>query len=426
MQRLPSSQLGGDPPLHVPPPHVSFVVQAFPSLQEVVLSAWAQPVAGLQESSVQRLPSSQEAPLSAWTQPVAGRQESLVQVFPSSHSSDPVPTQAPPLQESEVVQTLSSLQEAVLSAWAQPVAGTQESSVQAFPSSQSRGAPPLHVPPPHVSFAVQAFPSLHVPVLLTWTQPVPGLQESVVQTLPSSQPGALPMQTPPLQASEVVQAFPSSHERALSACTQPVPGLQESSVQMFPSSQSGGGPPLHAPPPQASFVVQAFPSLHEAVLLAWAQPVAGTHESSVQRFPSSQEAVLLTCRQPVAGTQESVVQAFPSSQLGGAVPTQPPPLQVSVVVQAFPSLQETVLLAWAQPVAATQESLVQALPSSQPRGGPPTHAPPLQVSEVVQAFPSLQEIVLLVWVQPVAGTQESLVQALPSSQDAGVQVPPRP
>jgi len=34
---LPSSQTGGGPPTHVPPPHRSPVVQAFPSSHESVL-----------------------------------------------------------------------------------------------------------------------------------------------------------------------------------------------------------------------------------------------------------------------------------------------------------------------------------------------------------------------------------------------------
>ena len=89
--------------------------------------------------------------------------------------------------------------------------------MQTLPSSQLAGEPPVHVPPPQVSFVVQASPSLHEAALSTCTQHVPGLHESSVQTLPSSQFGALPTQTPPLQASAVVQSLPSSQTAVLLA-----------------------------------------------------------------------------------------------------------------------------------------------------------------------------------------------------------------
>lgn len=48
---------------------------------------------------------------------------------------------------------------------AHPVAGTQESVVQALLSSQPRAAPPTHVPALHLSFVVQALPSWHAVLL---------------------------------------------------------------------------------------------------------------------------------------------------------------------------------------------------------------------------------------------------------------------
>src|SRR5881628_1572520 len=72
-------------------------------------------------------------------------------------------------------------------------------------------------------------------------------------------------------------------------CVQPVPGSQASVVQAFPSSQLGGGPPLHCPPLQTSPVVQALPSLHDALLFTWTQPAEAVHESSVHGLWSSQE-----------------------------------------------------------------------------------------------------------------------------------------
>ena len=58
------------------------------------------------------------------------------------------------------------------------------------------------------------------------------------------------------------------------------------------------------------------------------------------------------------------------------------------------SLQELELFACAQPVAGLQESFVQRLPSLQFSGDPP-HVPPAQVSLVVQALPSLHGLELL-------------------------------
>src|SRR5438067_710322 len=132
------------------------------------------------------------------------------------------------------------------------------------------GGPPTHVPPEHVSLVVQALPSSHGAVLGACTHPTAGSQESVVQTFPSSQAsGGPPWHAPFEHVSRVVQAFPSSHAAVLGVMTQsPVAGSQESSVQTLPSSQCRGWP-MHLPPPQASPVVQALPSSHGAVLGVW-------------------------------------------------------------------------------------------------------------------------------------------------------------
>src|SRR5207244_307877 len=104
--------------------------------------------------------------------------------------------------------------------------------------------------------------SLQGAVLFECTQPVAGLHESSVQTLPSSQSsGGPPTHTPPEHVSFVVQTLPSSHGAELFTCSHPSVGLHESSVQTFPSSQFGGGPPRHTPPEHVSFVVQGLLSL---------------------------------------------------------------------------------------------------------------------------------------------------------------------
>jgi hypothetical protein len=238
-------------------------------------------------------------------------------------------------------------------------------------SLQLRAGPPTQVPAAQVSAVVQAFPSLQVAVLFVCAQPVAGLHESSVHGLPSLQiGGGPPRQVPPLQVSDVVHAFPSLHGAVLFVCAQPVAGLQESSVHELPSSQFRAGPPTQVPPPHVSAVVQAFPSLHAAVLFACVQPVPGMHESSVH--------------------------GLPSSQLKPPLPAHTPPAQTSPVVQALPSSQGAVLFVWTQPVAGLQVSSVHGLLSLQPSAGPPTHTPPLQVSAVVHAFPSLQGAVLFV------------------------------
>src|SRR3990170_402184 len=115
----------------------------------------------------------------------------------------------------------------------------------------------------HSSAAVQWSPSLHAvsSVTLVYAHPVAGAQESSVHMFPSAQLGATPpTQVPPEQVSFVVQAFPSLHGAVLLVFTQPVTGLQASSVQGLPSSQFRRGPPEHAPSAHRSFVVHTFPS----------------------------------------------------------------------------------------------------------------------------------------------------------------------
>jgi hypothetical protein len=109
----------------------------------------------------------------------------------------------------------------MLFACAQPVAGSQLSSVHTFPSSQLGAAPPTHLPPEQASPVVQALPSSQGFVLFACAQPVAGSQLSVVQRLLSSQLGAPePVQTPPEQTSVVVQELLSSHALELFVKTQ--------------------------------------------------------------------------------------------------------------------------------------------------------------------------------------------------------------
>ena len=313
-----------------------------------------------------------------------------------------------------------------------------------MPSLQFSAGPPTQVPPLHVSAVVQALPSLQDAVLFVLTQPVDGLHESFVQTLPSLQLGAgPPTQVPPAQVSAVVQAFPSLHDAVLFAWTQPVAGLHESSVQTLLSLQfERRAADADAAARRRRPSCRRCRRCRTPCCSRGRSPVAGLHESSVQTLPSLQferraadagaaartcrpwctrcrrctDAVLFVWTQPVDGLHESFVQTLPSLQFSAGPPTQVPPLHVSAVVQALPSLQDAVLFVLTQPVAGLHESSVQTLPSLQFGAGPPTQVPPAQVSAVVQALPSLQDAVLFAWTQPVAGLHESFVQTLPSLQ----------
>jgi hypothetical protein len=451
-------------------------VQGLPSSHGNELGACTQPEAGLHESLVQTLPSSHgrdplpwHVPLEqtsvvvhglpslhgvpsltfVWVQPVKGSHESLVQTLPSEQLTGE-PPHAPFAHRSFVVQALPSLQESLLSTCVHPVAGLQPSSVHGLPSLQPIGVP-AQAPPEHTSPDVQALPSLHGAMLFVWVQPLAGSQASVVQTLLSSQSGGgPPAQAPAAQASFVVQALPSSHGAVLSTCVQPAAASQPSVVQTLPSLQSGPGPPTHDPPAHASPVVHELPSSHGALLFTCVQPVAGSQPSSVHPFASLQSTGSLTqlwltqrsfvvhwsvsahcesrlqhpavvsCWHPSGATQESTVHAFPSSQSGAGPPTQAPPAHWSFVVHALPSLHGAMLFVWVQPVAGSQASVVQTLPSLQSGPGPPTQAPPAQASPVVQALPSSQGALLFAWVQPVAGSHPSSVQSLASPQSMGV------
>jgi len=126
--------------------------------------------------------------------------------------------------------------------------------------------------------------------------------------------------------------------------------------------------------------------------------------------------VLFAFTQPVDGLQLSSVHTLLSLQLGAAPPTHEPPEQTSPVVHALPSLQASVLFVCVQPVAGLQLSVVQGLLSLQLSGVPAPQEPPLQTSWPLQTLLSSHAAVLLVWVQPLAGSHESFVQELLSLQ----------
>ena len=107
--------------------------------------------------------------------------------------------------------------------------------------------------------------------------------------------GLLPTQVPAWQLSDCVHAFPSLHVVPLGAVAfehAPVPVSHVATWQLSLGVQVTGFVPTHAPAWQESVCVHAFPSLQDAELFVWTQPIPATHTSSVHGLESLQlEAV---------------------------------------------------------------------------------------------------------------------------------------
>lgn len=127
---------------------------------------------------------------------------------------------------------------------------------------------------------------------------------------------------------------------------------------------------------------------HSASSGSWEQPLTGSQASTVQGMPSSHEAPSARCEQP-AEPHPSVVQGSPSSHPAPA--THSPPSHASPVVQGSPSSHGPLAPVWLQsPVAASQRSSVQALPSSHGAASSGTHSPARQDHRGSQRPSSLQ------------------------------------
>ena len=301
--------------------------------------------------------------------------------------------QVPPLHTSPMVHGLPSSQDRMLLLCVQPATGSQASFVHALPSSQSTvGATtlPLHAPAPQTSPVVHALLSLHARLLTAKTQPVPGLQLSVVHRLLSLHVMPVPAHAFAAQMSPLVQALPSSQIAVLAVLRQPDADAHESVVHGLASLQFSVPVELHRPPEHVSPVVQLLPSLHGTALAVYLQPVAATQASSVQVLPSLQVI---------------------------AVPRHAPALHLSADVQALPSSHVATELANTQlPVVTSHESVVHGLESLQFLTAPGTQPDALQMSPTVHGLLSVQGLALAVWVQPVIELQLSSVQALLSLQ----------
>jgi len=240
-----------------------------------------------------------------------------------------------------------------------------------------------------------------------------------------------------------VQALLSLHVAVLARKTQPLAASHESDVHALPSMQVSGLPATHVLSVHESASVHALLSLQDNVLAMFSHPVSGWQASLVQplpssqlvvvpavqsatahvspvvqRLPSSQSAVFARKSHPVAASQVSSVQTLPSVHTLAGPEMQLPPAHASLSVHTLPSEHGSELSTLLQPFTASQLSVVHGLPSSQAEGALGVQLPSLHTSPGVQLLLSLQVAVLLACVQPEFVSHASSVQGSPSSHPA--------
>src|SRR5437867_2897287 len=336
--------------------------------------------------------------------PVAGLQVPGSWHWSAVQTTGLAPKQLPFWQLSVCVQALPSLQAVPLVLFVgtehMPVAALQVPGSWHWSAVQNTGLAPMQLPFWQVSVCVQALPSLQaVPLVLVVGAehtPVAALQVPgswhwfAVQTT-----GLAPMQLPFWQVSVCVQALPSLQAVPLVLVVgtehTPVAGLRVPGSWHWSAGQTTGFAPTLLPFWQVSVCVQALPSLQAVPLVL----LVGTEHT------------------PVAGLQVPGSWHWSAVQTTGFAPTQLPFWQVSVCVQASPSLQAVplVLVVGAEhmPVAGLQVPGSWHWSAVQTTGLAPTQLPFWQVSVCVQALPSLQAVLLVLFVgaehTPVAGLQ---------------------
>lgn len=243
------------------------------------------------------------------------------------------------------------------------------------------------MPVAQVSPEVQATPSSHVPVNAVYLQPALRSQTCVVHWLPSKQRESVgaPAHLPAVHASLMVQSTLSLQLAVLLRWLQPTPTVHRSLVQALPSSHELAlGAPAHTPAAHTSLLVHPTPSLQELELLACWQPAVLLQVSSVHGLLSPHNVLLAVPPHLPAKHTSLVVQATPSSQLTVLLAcTQAPPVQLSVVhtllsLQSEATRHSTHLLS----DALQLRPVVQVLP--------PVQVPVAQLSPVVQLTASLQ------------------------------------
>jgi hypothetical protein len=219
---------------------------------------------------------------------------------------------------------------------------------------------------PSVAFGVEHAPVklLHVPA--TWQAAGCGHVT-----------GLLPMQVPLWQLSVCVHALPSLHAVPFATFA----GVEQAPVTVshvlanlhpIAAAQTTGLLPVHVPPWQVSVCVHALPSLHVVPFAMFA---------GVEQAPVTVSHVL------------AILHAVAAAQLTGLLPVHVPLWQVSVCVQALPSLHVVPFAAFVGaghwPVAGSQVPGTLHVPAVHVVGVPGMQAPAWQLSPTVQALPSL-------------------------------------
>src|SRR5213083_2475679 len=340
---------------------------------------------------VQALPSSQPVPsgLAGLLQtPDAGLQMPAVWHWLAAvHTTGLAPTQAPAAQVSVRVQASPSSHGAPLSLAGLlqvPVVGSQVPAVWHWLAAvHTTGLAPTQAPAWQVSVRVQASPSSHgAPLSLAGLLQVPVVGSQVPAVWHWSEAvhttGLAPTQAPAWQVSLCVHALASLQlvPLGLAGLLQtPDAGSQVPAVwHWLAAVHTAGLAPTQAPAWQVSVCVQAFPSSHDA--------------------PSSLAGLL---QAPVAGLQVPAAWHWSVAvHTRGFPPTQAPASQVSVCVQGLPSSHGAPLSLGG--LVQPPDAGLQTPPvwhwsvAVHTTGFPPTQAPAWQVSVCVQAFPSLHAV----------------------------------
>ena len=151
------------------------------------------------------------------------------------------------------------------------------------------------------------------------------------------------------------------------------------------------------------------PSSFHSLPLIEVQPKGSKYGSGSGFTPQPAMAV---ATQPTLAEQLSSVHRSPSSHLSAAPGMHFAVLHVSLVVQALPSVQASPSFKslYTQPVAASHESTVHGLPSSQPFALPATHLSFAHTSPSVHLLPSSQgALSSATFLQPSVASQLSFV-----------------
>lgn len=290
----------------------------------------------------------------------------------------------------------------------------------------------LPVDDEHVSI-VQTLLSLHRLDTGVWIHAPAAVQVSSVQGLSSSHWFGPGIQTPAVQTSPTVQGSPSEQAAPVNdVYTQPVNGLQLSVVQGLLSLHTTGVPPLHWPWAQAVPVVHTLPSSQAPNVDPQAHVLAHCPEAAIwahcwvhDPINGAQQAGLIAQTQLWHWLYEHPADECAEQQsLGTLSPVgvlaQPPVAQVSVV-QTLLSLHAALFGTCKHPPpVGGQLSVVQAIPSSQ-LIGPGKHCPAEQIPTGTHgAFGSQVSPVSASWTQPFTGSHESAVHTFPSSHCAAV------